>query len=384
MSEGTEVDVHTKVVYIDDNIEAAHYLQNAFSNFCSIDLRNDPEWAEKFDREAANADVIVMDWNLDSVFEGKTAFPRDGKALNEVIRSMRRKNNQHPLYTIFSGALDEVADPGRYSSRPHSLAQLLDADWVGDKNKGEDFRRQLLMLSSALWHLRENPWVPATTPIQQYWGSLFAIGSNAAWSTEALTEIERYQPPIQHLCDDEGERDEPAFLRWLTRLVFPYPTFLLDTYEVAVRLRLHPEDLAKLVAHESTLFSRALAPVQYGGILAGFQGRRWWRAGLDEWLWEITSGNPFDLGVLKAGLVRVTGEELKLLDQRDPVLIRDEFGRPFEEHLVGDASEAIRIQPPDWPASISWPWTLISEARKDPVLKLIILPDDSYRLENAI
>jgi len=375
MSTGMEVtDDKTRVVYIDDNIEAAGLFEDAFTNFTAIDLRRN-DWEQELERALKGAELIITDWNLDGM--GKRPFlPEDGKGLNEVLRAKRRKNPDNPLYTIFSGKLNDLPDVEHHSNRPHILAQDLDADWVGSKDKGREFRHQVLLLCRARRQLRANPTPP--DKIADYWRSLFNLGVDLEWSEEALNDIDRFQPPVQHLYGDA--RDERIFLRWMTRLVFPFPTFLLDSYEVAIRLRLGPKGASRILLDETSRLSRALLCAQYQGILAGFNGERWWRAGINDWIWRATDGNPYDPERVRETVVTMTDGHCAFLEQRDPVLLRDERGRPMEDDLVADAPDAVRVQPDEWPASVPWPWARIATVLKDPILRAIVLPDDQHVL----
>lgn len=329
----------------------------------------------KLDQAFEDAELIITDWEL-SGMEKRSFLPEDGKALNEVLRAKRRKDPNNPLFTIFSGKLSDVPNFEHHYNRPHILAQDLDADWVGSKDKGPEFRRQLLLLCSARRRLRDDPAPPANTA--DLWRLLFGLKPEAQWTEEALNDIDRTQPPVQHLYGDT--KDERIFLRWITRLVLPYPTFLLDSYEVAIRLRLEPKSTGRLLSDQAGGLSRVLLPVQYDGILDGFAGERWWRVGLADWLWRLADGNPYDRDGVRQALKQLTNEELVFLDQSDPVLLRDERGRPMEDDLVADASDAVRIQPDEWPASARWPWARIESVRKDPILRAIVLPDEQHLL----
>ena len=153
MNTGIERDDDTEVVYIDDHIEEAGQLENAFGKFNKIDL-HDSAWLQALVPAIDNAELIVTDLKLDKMAESKPFWLIDGKALNEFIRARRRENPKHPLFTIFSGNLDEVPNPEHHAGRPHILAQTLDVDWVGDKRKGSEFRDQLLLLCNARRKLR--------------------------------------------------------------------------------------------------------------------------------------------------------------------------------------------------------------------------------------
>jgi len=134
------------------------------------------------------------------------------------------------------------------------------------------------------------------------------------------------------------------------------------------------------LSDETSGLSRALRPVQYSGLLAGFIGARWWLAGITDWTWRITEGNPYDPERVRQALAKEAPGEFTFLEQRDPVLLRDERGRPLEEDLVADASDAVRMQPDEWPASVPRPWTRIATAQKDPIIRAIVLPDDQHVL----
>jgi hypothetical protein len=166
----------------------------------------------------------------------------------------------------------------------------------------------------------------------------------------------------------------------MTRLVSPYPTFLLDSYEVAIRLRLDPREASRLLSDEASGLSRALVPVQYKGILAGFTGERWWRAGISDWIWRATDGNAYDPERVREKVMPMTDGRVAFLEERDPVLLRDERGRLMEDDLVADASQAVRIQPDEWPASAPWPWARIVTILRDPIMRAIVLPDDQHVL----
>src|SRR5258708_4482208 len=127
MSTGIERDDDTEVVYIDDHIEAGGQLENVFGRFKAINLL-DSDWPAKLEPAIENGELIITDLKLDDMASSKPFLSIDGKALNELIRAKHRKDQKRPLYTIFSGNLDEVPNPEHHTGRPHILAQYLDAD----------------------------------------------------------------------------------------------------------------------------------------------------------------------------------------------------------------------------------------------------------------
>lgn len=139
MSGTVKSDDTTKVVYIDDHIEEAGQLENVFTRFKKIDL-SIASWPDSLEQAIDDADVIITDLKLEHMARTRPLLSIDGQALNELIRAGRRKNQNHPLYAIFSGNLDEVPNPEHHAGRPHILAQSLDVD-LG-RGQGQGWRLQ--------------------------------------------------------------------------------------------------------------------------------------------------------------------------------------------------------------------------------------------------
>lgn len=114
------MDEETRVVYVDDNIEAAGVFEDTFRHFTAVDLR-EPQWQTKLNEALDGAEVIITDWDL-SAMKKELFFPADGKALNEAVRAQRRNNPANPLYTIFSGRLETIPNADHHDGRPHILA----------------------------------------------------------------------------------------------------------------------------------------------------------------------------------------------------------------------------------------------------------------------
>src|SRR2546422_7082713 len=97
------------------------------------------------------------------------------------------------------------------------------------------------------------------------------------WSDQAWDDVESCHPPLHEM----SERSHGlAFIRWLLHSVLPYPAFLYDTHRLAARLRVSPVTFRRTLERSRRL-DRVLAAYRYNGIVAGFLGQRWGKAGIE-------------------------------------------------------------------------------------------------------
>ena len=188
------------------------------------------------------------------------------------------------------------------------------------------------------------------------------------WIAPALTEVEDCRPPVTEL----SERNHGlVFLRWLLQRILPYPCFLLDTYRLAARLRVSHESLQQALSQGLAGF---LSPCCYRGVLAGFLGDRWWRAGVEDRLWELTDGASVPAAILREKLSQAAGVHLEPSSSDSPIVCVDENYLPLPEACSADA--VVRIQPDDWPRFASQAWTTVELAREHPRLKAMVVAED--------
>ena len=192
------------------------------------------------------------------------------------------------------------------------------------------------------------------------------------WAGNAWDDIESCRPPIHELVERSHGL---AFLRWLLQRILPYPCFLWETHRLAARLRIRH---ASLVAALEAGLREVLEPVRYKGQLAEFLGPRWWRSGVEGLLWEITKGNPFDPARVRSLLAERAKVPLEASRSEQPLVCVDQDYQPLPEDY--NQSEAVRIQPDDWPPYAEQAWTTIALARAESRLGALVLDADRDRL----
>ncbi len=193
----------------------------------------------------------------------------------------------------------------------------------------------------------------------------------SAEATE-LGEILDAWPPIRETNTETGGI---AMLRWLLHRVLPYPCFLLDERHVAVRLGVVRASLNAAIEAGGQL-AESLGRCRYAGILAEFDGPRWWRTRIESLLWDLApTRDPTAVFEALQGL-----SELPLEQARTPncVIALDADYVPRNEPV--DLASAVRIRLDDWPPYAEDAWAAIDEAREDGRLRDRVLPIDRARL----
>jgi hypothetical protein len=118
----------------------------------------------------------------------------------------------------------------------------------------------------------------------------------------------------------------------------------------------------------------------YRGLLAELDGVRWWRAAVDEWIWTETKGKPNSTSALEQALSNSTGSAPVMLTIDDPVLTYDRHG--VSDGVVVSVGQAVRIAPQGWPAAAGTPWASKSSAKTKPLLRAIVIPEDTESVES--
>jgi hypothetical protein len=154
-------------------------------------------------------------------------------------------------------------------------------------------------------------------------------------------------------------------LRWALHRIFPYPTFLLDEAHLAARLRVSLKSLRAVA--DSREFSELFGAARYTGQLASFLGPRWWRAGVENAIYEATAEAPGDLGALREVLAKIPSIEIVYATRLFPVL--GEQFKTINELALEDA--VVEVRPDDWPPFADEAWALRATLEDTPELKAI-------------
>lgn len=333
---------------------------------------------EEVDEDALNdADLVLVDYIIDKWPARAAASqialrPENGIALAAVLREQANSPDRATGFAIHTGQPDKLwltpAQPRR-----HLIARAYNLEWVFLKSE-PDFVRQATILAAAIRSL------PSSWPGDDYSKAMglaydlmglrpqYADQTSLNWIAPALTEVEDCRPPLTEL----SERNHGlVFLRWLLQRILPYPCFLLDTHRLAARLRVSHASLQHALTQGLAEF---LSPCRYQGVLAGFLGERWWRAGLEDRLWDLTGGASIPAVVLRNKLSEVAAVELAPSVNDSPIVCVDENYRPLPEACSADS--VVRIQPDDWPLYASQAWTTVDLAREHPRLRALVAAED--------
>ena len=331
-------------------------------------------------RDVTTADLVLVDYRLDNWAERDTSpalslRPINGIALAAVLRAHCETPDRAPTgFAIHSGHLPELTGGLPPEHREHLIARGRNLEWAFPKVQtvdGVSLVDQIVALSRAIRALPRS-WPAGAAHTRSLAARLLALTPTAAWSEQAWDDVESCHPPLHEISQRSHGL---AFLRWLLHWVLPYPTFLYDTYRLAARLRVSPAALRHRLEASDRLNS-VFGSYRYNGVLAGFLGQRWWKAGIETFLWKESRGNAFAPETLRP-LLRRFG--LHSSGLKDPVVCVDEHFTPLRD--LQEAAAAIRIQPDDWPPYADQAWTTLELAKATPALAALALEQDRARLE---
>lgn len=319
-------------------------------------------------------DEFIEDWpGRDAVKDDPGLFVRDGVALAGVLRSHlegRGPSSGTPptpnntALVLRTAHLDVLAAGTPGFIRPMAVASRHDLEWVVEKASSVASLASLATAAASL----PGDWSNPTDPVAQlHWLGL----ADQPWRETALAHIEQCRPPWSVLAATSAGR---RWLSWVLQRVLPFPTFLVDDLRAASYLGLKPSALDAIADGASPL-AEALKEAEYTGQLATFAGRRWWRAGIGAvkaQALETAEGRMAD--DIARAIAALHGSDLDALELRHPVFQIDADYRVVDEPI--EITDAVRLQPDDWPTYADDPWYATASVGTDPALDALIVIDD--------
>jgi|ERR1039458_465427 hypothetical protein len=327
------------------------------------------------------ADLVLVDYKLDhwpERDEQKTPslMPQDGNALVATLRSnLKYSSTRTPkAFALHSGQLSDLSGELSAVHREHAIARMQDLDWVFTKGiSAGDFGKEVRSLAFAVAAL-PRPW-PTVEKSRETLRSLLKLEKKSRWYIRATEDLEKGNPPQDVLAQTSHGM---AVVRWLLHDVLPFPCFLIDERYLAARLHVTPKSLRLALSDpKSRRLRAALKEFAYTGILSSFSGSRWWRAGIEHWLWGKTNGQTFDSDALKS-VVRQLSRRLVSLRQLNPVVTLDDQYRPTD--VLIDLKKAVQISPDNWPTSADPAWVSLEKAKKDPSVAARVTAQDRVKI----
>ena len=369
------------MLVIDDEPDKQRGFELELRPYVAVDVVHPEEVGRS---HLADADLVLIDfrlkeWQARDAQSSLALQPATGLALAAVLRSHIRDRQDHPptAFALRSSYLADLSEPFPPEAREHLIARVNNLEWAFPKQQpktGPELSRQITGQARAVRRLPPSWPSDAPNKRQETVRELLAVPGKVAWTAKAWHDIEECHPPIHELSKRSHGL---AFLRWLLHRIMPYPCFLLDSYRLAARFRMSPRSLMRGFTRSRAL-RKNMDRLRYKGVLADFLGPRWWRAGVDSWLWEFTDGKPFDAEEIHKALASVSGGSLERASVPEPIICVDEKYLPLE--AFSEADKAVRIQPDDWPVYAEQAWTTIELAREHSGLRAVVLSQDRDRL----
>ncbi|GAA1296061.1 hypothetical protein GCM10009610_00590 [Pseudonocardia xinjiangensis] len=367
-----------RILLVDDSADSITPLRDRFSEAAVVQVRHPEEVDE---RDLYNADLVVVDYFLSAWTERDSAplarAPRDGLAVVSTLRSILLPtfSNRPALesdlpkvaFALWSANLNEATLGLPEALREHVFARENNLEWAFSKEAIEEGSgsSQMVELASAVQSL-PHAWpgrAQGDAAVEEVLALLGLEGKDTIWMDQARAETLQCRPPVFEM----SQRNHGlALLRWLLHRVLPYPTFLIDEQYLRTRLRLSEDEIPV----ESPLWVE-LSECEYQGVLATFSGRRWWRSGVENWLWRQTdgrSGDPTEIARVITDLGCVPGS------LRHPVVVIATDHRRRKE--PAELEDVVRVRPDDWPPYADTAYADRRLAAEDPALGAMVEDDD--------
>lgn len=339
--------------------------------------------SELSDEHVQRASVIAIDHYL-STWPQRDLAPtglqvRDGMALASVLRSHLAVAGRSPdagpnlAYVVRTNKLDELRGTLPRLMSQHVLAGYHGLDWLQAKGETPGTPPEHLRLASLARGVVALPrdWahaVPAESDEVAEWLGLSAKSFRAA----AGLQIEEAHPTAHRLA---AQTSGSGFLRWFLQRVLPYPTFLVGDVRAALALGLSVPALDAVASAESLLGEVARAAL-YDGQLAGFAGRRWWRAGLQ----EVLTHTQLHMADVERALDEAGVDRSAIYGPQASVVVLDGDLEPKPAPVAIEM--AVRMQPDGWPTFAEEAWVAVDDAVSNPDLAASVVTADRWRLED--
>ena len=349
-----------RYLYVDDNPESAlGSLQEELGDVAVVDMSTEG-WQADLERFALHTDIVIYDYRLDENVGNAVSplYPRDGVAANALVRSLERRDEYGgKMHAILSGAYVSPTDSFEFSDDPLIRAFQLEADWSGRKDSVPAFSSGLREFAAALDLVRALRTEAAEESIK----AVLSL-KPSSWSARAWEEVVQFGPPIGNPAETPVR-----LVRWLSSTAVPFPSFIVDTSLAALRLGVDVD----WFRHQRFFFEQI--ECRYQGALSQLAGPRWWRVGLDQWLWEETGGRPQDAEAICRAMHAATGAEPRLL-QPSLVPVHDLWGAGTGELVA--IQDALRFRPVYWPLACGTAWTPRERAQASRKLRDRVIPEE--------
>jgi len=352
------------ILFVDDKLAAISSRKQAFGMKAEV-IALTP--ADVTAAHLERASVVLVDYLLTDWTESLEAGPISNKPMNGLALAatlMSHCDRVWPptAFALHSAELETLSSglPARASA--HIIARENNLEWVFSKTHAQNARPledQVLALAEAVAILPAK-W-PTANAVWATVDGILGLRASATWSPVARRLVASCRPPLHGL--DGSSHHGLTFLRWLAHQILPYPTFLWDDIYLAARLRVTPNSLTKAIASDPKLVAK-LKPYLYTGALSALLGRRWWRSGIEHFLWKRSAHSMNE--EQRQMLAQDLSDQLVPLNLSEPVVVLGNDLRP-KETLVA-IKDAVEVRPDYWPAFADTAWADSRSIEDKPLL----------------
>lgn len=388
MSEKT-TDRLPSILIVDDKPEEVRQLEELLRGQASTVVRHPQDVTND---DLVGTDLVLVDYRLQHWPERDEIYslslrPMNGLALAGVLRAFLTHEESEEAgvspgptaIALHSALLKQLAGGLPVEIRVHAIARANNLEWAFEKSVLDSslppLSDQLTSLADAVCRL-PNTWPREPESVKELAKEFFQLPSEAPWASQAWSEIEDCHPPLHELSTATHGL---ALIRWMLHRILPYPCFLFDEWHLAARLGV--EHAGFHAALKNANFVDAFKDTQYAGSLSTFLGKRWWRAGVESLLWELTEAQSYDLELARQRLSERTGVALTVSRHSNPIVCLDAHYKALPTFCSAD--ESVRIQPDDWPSFAEQAWTTVALAREHALLNSLVIGADRKRLGSS-
>jgi hypothetical protein len=378
----------TPVILIIDDMDEARALRIDLEARKLAQVRHrHPQDVELEDLKRADlvlVDYELKEWRERDALDRVSLQPVDGLALAGILRqhiygSGDTNISSPTAFAIYTGKMRTLSSPLPPENREHIIAHMNNLEWVfpkGPKTTSQKNSEQIADLGAAVIALPDS-WPNDHKMQMKLLCNLLSLPENKPYASRLNEDVVMCLPPIHELSECTHGH---AVLRWLLHRILPYPCFLWDTLRLAARFRIDHSDLCGALEIGKPL-SKKLGLHEYKGILSRFRGRRWWRASIEQFLWDETKGNSADINRVQELIRKIAKKRVKRSVPSDyPVICLDENYSPLGRRFYS-TDESVRIRPDDWPAYADPAWITIELAKSEPKLKALMIQEDLGKLK---
>ena len=326
--------------------------------------------------EHIDAAETALLWVFDFYYEEDQGVTGvfDENGLSELSKLREGISGPRPFTVVLSGHLERMLKERGVAPIPrrHTQATALGVDWLAEKNDAEE-EAVIERIAASLIETSEK------LKSRSSLSDLLRIPEKS-WAAIAERHIRTARPPsLQKDNSNSGDALQSDAIRsicrdavtWALHVLFPYPGVLISDAQAAALLEVKLVGFRRWVSDTG---KELVDECEYKGILSGHLGRRWWRAGIEDLLWQINDDASFDKGRIAKGL-----SSDDFTNVSSPVVCHNEELVETEE--IVSAEDCVRLAGFDFPSHVDPVWVKQELVLNNRRLTDLVVYDDLYRLE---